>query len=164
MSARSTTAPPRRTASPARRSSCSSTSPRSRPATSPTTTVSDEPITINGWSPRNNSRNFAGDVTLREAFARSINTVSVRLAQEVGFRTVADMAQRFGITTPVVTHPVDGAGQLRGAADRHDPRLRRGRARRAIAVVPYGIKRVTTADGELLYQHEPDDSRVLVAP
>ena len=73
---------------------------------------SDEPITINGWSPRNNSRSFAGEVTVRQAFAQSINTVSVRLAQEVGFRTVADMAQRFGITTPVVTHPVDGAGQL----------------------------------------------------
>jgi penicillin-binding protein 1A len=71
----------------------------------PEVMVSDEPLKINGWSPRNNNRGFAGQVTVRQAFAQSINTVSVRLAQEVGFRTVADMAQRFGITTPVVTHP-----------------------------------------------------------
>ena len=38
---------------------------------------------------------------MRQAFAQSINTVSARLGQEVGFRTVADMAQRFGITTPL---------------------------------------------------------------
>ena len=37
---------------------------------------------------------------MRAAFAYSINTVAVRLAQEVGTRAVADMAQRFGITTP----------------------------------------------------------------
>jgi penicillin-binding protein 1A len=38
-------------------------------------------------------------------------------------------------------------------------------AQKGVAVVPYGIRRVTTAEGkELLYQHEIDESRVLVAP
>ena len=125
--------------------------------------VSDEPITINGWSPRNNSRNFAGDVTVRQAFAQSINTVSVRLAQEVGFRTVADMAQRFGITTPVVTHPsmALGSSEVR-LIDM--TRAFAAVAAKGNAVVPYGIKRVTTADGQILYQHPPGESRVLVAP
>jgi len=128
-----------------------------------TDTVPDEPITINGWSPRNNSRNFAGDVTLREAFARSINTVSVRLAQEVGFRTVANIAQRFGITTPVNTHP----SMALGSSDVRLIDMTRAYAavaRKGISVTPYGIRRVTTAKGELLYQHESDESRVLVAP
>ena len=124
---RATTAPPRRTASPARRSNCSSIWPRSRPATSPTRTVEDAPITIGGWTPRNDSGRYVGPVPLRHAFAYSINTVAVRLAQEVGTRAVADMAQRFGITTRVNTNPVDGAGLVGGAADRHDPRLCRGR-------------------------------------
>ena len=34
----------------------------------------------------------------------------------------------------------------------------------ASAVTPYGIRRVTTADGTLLYQHQPEEPRVLVAP
>jgi penicillin-binding protein 1A len=125
--------------------------------------VSDEPITINGWSPRNSNRGFAGQVTVRQAFAQSINTVSVRLAQEVGFRTVADMAQRFGITTPVVTHPsmALGSSEVR-LLDM--TRAFASVAAKGNAVVPYGIKRVTTSSGQILYQHPADESRVLVAP
>jgi penicillin-binding protein 1A len=129
----------------------------------PDDTVSDAPLTINGWSPRNNNRRFAGDVTIRQAFAQSINTVSVRLAQEIGFRTVADMAQRFGITTPVVTHP----SMALGSSEVRLIDMTRAYASvgaKGIAVMPYGIRRVTTADGELLYQHQPDENRVLVAP
>ena len=37
-------------------------------------------------------------------------------------------------------------------------------ARGGVAVTPYGIRRVTTADGTLLYQHQDDEPRVLVAP
>jgi penicillin-binding protein 1A len=129
----------------------------------PDSMVSDEPITINGWSPRNNNRSFAGQVPVRQAFAQSINTVSVRLAQEVGFRTVADMAQRFGITTPVVTHPSMALGSSEVRL------LDMTRAFASVAakgnrVVPYGIKRVTKMDGQILYQHQPDEGGVLVAP
>jgi penicillin-binding protein 1A len=129
----------------------------------PDSMVSDEPITINGWSPRNNNRSFAGQVPVRQAFAQSINTVSVRLAQEVGFRTVADMAQRFGITTPVVTHPsmALGSSEVR-LIDM--TRAFASVAAKGNAVIPYGIKRVTTASGQILYQHPADENRVLVAP
>jgi penicillin-binding protein 1A len=37
-------------------------------------------------------------------------------------------------------------------------------ARKGVAVAPYGITKVTTADGRMLYQHQDDTSRVLVAP
>jgi penicillin-binding protein 1A len=129
----------------------------------PETVVEDKPITINGWSPRNNSRSFAGAVTVRQAFAQSLNTVSVRLGQEVGFRTVADIAQRFGITSKLPTHPsiTLGSAEVR-LLDM--TRAYASVASRGVAVVPYGIRRVTTADGELLYQHEADEARTLVAP
>lgn len=129
----------------------------------PNDTVVDEPVTISGWTPRNSTRSHAGPVTVREAFARSINTISAKLGQEIGFRTVADMAQRFGITTEVNTHP----SMVLGTSDVRLIDMTRAFAsvaRKGAAVVPYGIRRVTTADGELLYQHEIDESRVLVAP
>lgn len=129
----------------------------------PDETVIDEPVTIDGWSPRNSNRTFSGPVTLREAFARSINTISAKLGQEVGFRTVADMAQRFGITTKVNTQP----SMVLGTSDVRLLDMTRAFAavaRRGVAVVPYGITKVTTADGTLLYSHEDDESRVLVAP
>src|SRR3546814_21033230 len=63
--------------------------------------VVDQPITIDGWTPRNYRRGHIGDVTLRQAFAFSLNTVAAKLGQYVGYGRVADMARRFGITTPV---------------------------------------------------------------
>ena len=37
-------------------------------------------------------------------------------------------------------------------------------ANKGVAVTPYAIRKVVTADGRLLYQHEADEERVLVAP
>ncbi|HEX8442924.1 MAG TPA: PBP1A family penicillin-binding protein [Allosphingosinicella sp.] len=129
----------------------------------PDDVVVDSPVNINGWSPRNNDRVFRGPIPLRQAFAQSINTISAKLGEEVGFRTVADMAQRFGITTKVNTQP----SMVLGTSDVRLLDMTRAFAavaRKGVAVSPYGIRRVTTAKGELLYSHETDDSRVLVAP
>jgi len=129
----------------------------------PDTAVTDKPVTINGWSPRNSSGRFSGDIDIRTAFAYSINTVAAQLGVEVGFPTVADMARRFGISTPINTHP----SMVLGTSDVRLIDMTRAFAsiaRKGVAVTPYGITKVTTADGRLLYQHQDDTSRVLVAP
>ncbi|UZK68499.1 PBP1A family penicillin-binding protein [Sphingomonas sp. S1-29] len=124
--------------------------------------VVDAPITINGWSPRNSSGRFAGAMDIRTAFAYSVNTVAARLGQEVGFATVADMARRFGITTPIDTRPA----MVLGTSDVRLIDMTRAYAsvaQKGVAVAPYGITRVT-ANGSVIYAHEVDTSRVLVAP
>ena len=128
----------------------------------PEDNIVDEPVTIDGWSPRNDSRHFSGQVSIRTAFAYSINTVAAKLGQEVGFGTVADMARRFGITTPVNTHPsmVLGSSEVR-LLDM--TRAFASVAAKGIAVTPYAITRVTS-NGQTLYTHEVDRSHVLVAP
>jgi penicillin-binding protein 1A len=129
----------------------------------PTDTIVDEPVTIDGWSPRNSTRTNLGPVSLREAFSRSINTVSAKIGAQVGFSTIADMARRFGITTPISTFP----SMVLGSSDVRLLDMTRAFASvesKGVAVTPYGIRRVVTADGRLLYQHEADDQRVLVAP
>jgi len=115
--------------------------------------VVDTPVTIGGWSPRNSSGRNIGETNLRTAFAYSINTVAAQLGNEVGFGTVASMARRFGVTTPITTYPsmVLGSNETR--------LIDMTRAFAAISaggnsVEPYGIVKVTTADGELLYRHE----------
>jgi len=129
----------------------------------PTDTIVDEPVTIDGWSPRNSTRTNLGPVTLREAFSRSINTISAKIGEQVGFSTIADMARRFGITTPISTFPsmVLGSSEVR-LIDM--TRAFASVANKGVAVTPYGIRRVVTANGRMLYQHESDDERVLVAP
>lgn len=128
----------------------------------PESTVVDEPVTIEGWSPRNSSRRYSGQVTLRTAFAYSLNTVAAKLGQQVGFTTVADMARRFGITSPINTQP----SMVLGTSDVRLIDMTRAFAsvaNKGVAVVPYGITKVT-ANNEVIYQQEVDRSRVLVAP
>jgi penicillin-binding protein 1A len=59
----------------------------------------DEPVVIDGWRPRNYDEGYRGAVTLRTAFADSINTVAAEVAYEVGPSNVAAVARRLGITT-----------------------------------------------------------------
>ncbi len=123
--------------------------------------VVDEPVTINGWSPRNSSGRFAGTMDLRTAFAYSVNTVAAKLGDEVGFSAVANMARRFGITTPINTHP----SMVLGSAEVRVIDMTAAFAavsRKGVSVQPYGITKVTTADGRLLYQRPAERGQVLV--
>src|SRR5689334_19429875 len=129
----------------------------------PTDTIVDEPVTIDGWSPRNSTRTNLGPVTLREAFSRSINTISAKIGAQLGFSTIADMARRFGISTPISTFP----SMVLGTSDVRLIDMTRAFAsvaNKGVAVTPYAIRKVVTADGRLIYQHEPEEERVLVAP
>lgn len=127
----------------------------------PSDPVVDEPVTIQGWSPQNSGRTFAGKIDVRTAFAYSKNTVAAQLGNEVGFGTVASMARRFGITTPINTKPamVLGTSEVRV--------IDMTRAFAAVSaggtsVEPYGIVKVTTTSGDLLYQHKSVRGQVLV--
>ena len=129
----------------------------------PTDTIVDEPVTIDGWSPRNSTRTNLGPVTLREAFSRSINTISAKIGDQLGFSTIADMARRFGISTPISTFP----SMVLGTSDVRLIEMTRAFAsvgNKGVAVTPYGIRRVVTADGRVLYSRDNEEGRVLVAP
>ncbi len=126
-------------------------------------TVVDKEVDINGWKPRNSSRKFSGEITLRTAFAYSVNTVAAQLGAEVGTSTIANMARRFGVTTPINTHP----SMVLGTSDVRLIDMTRAFASvggNGMAVSPYGITKVTTATGEVLYEHRAESNHVLVAP
>lgn len=59
----------------------------------------DEPVVIDGWRPRNYEDGYRGAVTLRTAFALSINTVAASVGYEVGPPRIADVARRLGVAT-----------------------------------------------------------------
>src|SRR5687768_6602338 len=129
----------------------------------PGDTIVDEPVTIDGWTPRKSTRTPLGPVPLREAFARSINTVSAKIGDALGFGTIADMAHRFGISGKISTFP----SMVLGTSDVRLIDMTRAFAavqNRGVSVMPYAIRRVVTADGRLLYQHQAAEQRTLVAP
>jgi penicillin-binding protein 1A len=64
--------------------------------------VNDAPEVYDLWKPQNYEKEqFRGPVSLRTALANSINTVAIRLLNEVGVPKVVELATRSGITTPM---------------------------------------------------------------
>lgn len=112
--------------------------------------VEDKPVEIDGWQPKNSSGNYDGEISLRTAFAYSKNTVAAQLGQDVGTSSIANMARRFGITTPINTQPsmVLGTSETRviDMTQAFASVASNGRS-----ITPYGISKVTTIDGEILY-------------
>lgn len=73
---------------------------------SPDSLIRDEPQTFTydntrEYKPQNYGKRFSGkEVTLRQAFAQSLNTATVALAQDVGLNNIADLAARAGLPKP----------------------------------------------------------------
>lgn len=65
----------------------------------PATILRDEPINIGGYQPKNATRQYYGDVTVRQALARSLNIPAVKVMQQYGIKNSISAAKKLGITT-----------------------------------------------------------------
>ncbi|TIM04766.1 penicillin-binding protein 1A [Mesorhizobium sp.] len=67
----------------------------------PASVIMDGPITIKSgnttWTPKNYDGRTAGPATLRSGIERSRNLMTVRLANDMGMKLVAEYAERFGV-------------------------------------------------------------------
>lgn len=127
----------------------------------PDTPVVDEPVTIDGWTPANYTNKYLGEITLTTAVAQSINTVAARVADQVGRSNVSATAHRLGITSKVNTDPA----MALGTADVTPLEMARAYvpfSNGGYKVTPYGIVRIRTTKGKVLYQHTASESRVQV--
>ena len=123
----------------------------------------DEPVTIDGWSPKNSGGSYAGEITLRTAFAYSKNTVAAKIGAEVGTGAIANMARRFGISTSISTGPA----MVLGSSETRVIEMTRAFASVAAkgrSVTPYAISKVTTIDGDVIYKHKTASGTQLVQP
>jgi len=59
-------------------------------------------VTIGDWSPKNYNRRYRGEVTLTTALKRSINTIPVKLAEEIGRKNIIRTARKLGIHSKLV--------------------------------------------------------------
>jgi penicillin-binding protein 1A len=118
----------------------------------PTTPVVDQPVTIGGWSPRNYSGNFSGQMTLAQAVAQSTNTVAAYVADQVGRDSVARAARRLGVTSEIGLQPSMALGAVEVSplemAQAYDAFANGGKR-----VEAYGISRIRTPSGRVIYQH-----------
>jgi membrane peptidoglycan carboxypeptidase len=108
----------------------------------PSTVVMDAPLTVAGWSPGNYGGEYAGPVTLREAFARSLNTAAVRVSEEMAGRDrVRAVARKLGLEGPLADGPALALGvseatplELAGAYGAF--------ASGGVSATPFGIRRI----------------------
>ena len=118
---------------------------------SPDKSVVDAPVDIAGWKPRNFNDKYYGTVTLRESFARSLNSVAAQVVHTVGPKRVVQTARRLGITSDLDANGSIALGasevtllELTGsfAAFAHDGR----------GAWPHGILEIRSGAGEIFYR------------
>ncbi len=118
----------------------------------PETMETDEPVTIDGWSPHNFEPEYLGSISLAEALQRSVNTVAAKVADQVGRDKVADTARKLGITSEINTDPAMALGTSQVSplemAQAYDSFANGG-----YGVQAYAIERIRTRDGQVLYEH-----------
>lgn len=129
----------------------------------PTSIVSDQASTFSYgdqiYEPRNYKEEYHGDVTLRYALALSLNNATVKLAEEVGYDKVADLARTAGIASVKATPamalgaydatPVDMAAAYTSFANG------------GIRLSPVFVDSVRTSKGDVVMNFGTDKKQVL---
>ena len=122
----------------------------------------DAPLNFaNGWSPKNSNMKYAGEVTLIQALAQSINTIVVRLAQVVGITNVKTVAQKMGISTPYMPDDLSLALGTASVTPLEMAVAYSCFANNGEQVKPYGILEITDSNGKVLEQNGPELVRAI---
>jgi penicillin-binding protein 1A len=129
----------------------------------PDSRMVDAPIAIRGWTPGNFADRYYGEVSLREAFAHSLNSVAVQLLQRVGPERVVKAARRLGIVSDLLASPSLALGtsevsllELTAAYATFD--------NRGNGVLPHAILEISDGGGTVLYRRAGSGLDRAVAP
>jgi penicillin-binding protein 1A len=119
----------------------------------PDSVADDAPVAVDGWAPKNHTGTYRGAVTLRDSFAQSINTVAVKLADDVGRGNVISTARRLGIHSELHDRPSLALGTAEVTplelVAAYVPFANGGEG-----IAPHIIARVRNGDGKLLYEYK----------
>src|SRR5262249_31286128 len=106
---------------------------------------------------------YAGPVTYETALAESLNTATVRIADQIGIKTVIATARRLGMTAELKPELsiVLGTGEvsLLEMAGVYAPFANGGEA-----VMPFGIAAIGDRAGKVLYTREPGNLGQVIPP
>ena len=127
--------------------------------------IDDSPVTVSQagggtWSPQNFDGKSMGFIPLRRALYLSRNQATVRLGMSLGEESVAAIARRFGLTTPMPPYP----SLHIGAADVYPLEMIAAYttfAAGGIRTRPTGIVRVENSKGEVLWEPKAVRTAVL---
>lgn len=113
------------------------------------------------WIPRNANGEYTGDtMTVKAAFARSINTIAVQIAKETGIKEVARIANAMGIKTKLEETPALSLGasdvSLMELVNAYCTVVNDG-----MTHDPVLVTRIEDQDGKILFQYKPEQKQAI---
>ncbi len=126
----------------------------------PTDIVVDGPTRFGDYVPHNYENDYKGAMTVANAFAESRNLPALKLAARVGIHNVIDVAHRFGVTTPIPPYLPIALGAVEISLDEQVASYAVF-PNDGIRVAPRLIRRVTNADGIVLWEDKPKVDEVI---
>lgn len=112
------------------------------------------------WAPKNDDNNYSGELTLKEALANSVNTITARLMDKVGPQPVAELAKNLGITSDIPLVPSIALGtpdisvyEMVGAYSAF--------ANQGVYTKPVMVTTIVDKNDTVLYQFVPETKDVL---
>ena len=129
----------------------------------PDTYVNDSPFAIGDYNPKNYNERYYGDITLATAFAKSVNSVPLKLTETYGIDSVLSMAGRLGVGTKLRREysTVLGASEmsLLDLTNIYAVIWNNGNS-----VRPYSITKITDMSGNVIYERNPSEPIVVLQP
>lgn len=129
----------------------------------PMSVRNDAPVRIGNWTPENYDQKYRGEVTLSNALAHSLNTIAAQLVMEVGPKQVVKLAHRLGIESEMQANASIALGtsevSLVELTSAYAPFMNGG-----FKATPHVIKRISTADGTVLYENTYDNPPRVLDP
>ena len=126
------------------------------------TIINDSPIKYGSWMPKNDDGAFRGNVTLREAVAGSRNICAVQMLKTIGPELGVEYGQKNGL--PLVdtdaTLAMTLGGLTYGVAPLDMAAAFATFANKGVYIAPHSIRRIETANGEVLYEAAPETHEV----
>ena len=128
----------------------------------PDSYVNDSQFAIGDYNPKNYNDKYYGDITLATAFAKSVNSVPLKLTKQYGIDSVLNMAARLGVGHKLKREysTVLGASEmsLLDLTTIYSVIWNDGQS-----VRPYSITKIKDADGNVVYERNPSDEIQILA-
>ena len=129
----------------------------------PDSYVNDSPFAIGDYNPKNYNEKYYGDITLATAFAKSVNSVPLKLTETYGIDTILSMAGRLGVGTRLRREysTVLGASEmsLLDLTNIYAVIWNDGNS-----VHPYSITKITDSNGNIIYERNPSEPILVLQP
>lgn len=129
----------------------------------PDSYVNDSPFSIGDYNPKNYEEHYYGGINLATAFAKSVNSVPLKLTKEYGIDSVLNMASRLGVGNNLKREysTVLGASEmsLLDLTTIYTVVWNDGKS-----VRPYSITKITDASGNTIYERNPSDEVTILQP